>query len=116
MPRLPTIRVIGSQAMSTSLPASGLIFSVTAISISFCHARTSGCLFCHAGRVGVSLVTPRRAGVSHPRDDLAPPAGLVPSRKLGPVVTPLGFLVHGLVGDPAHTANERAVGPDERRW
>src|SRR5579884_2298389 len=35
MPRLPTIRVIGSHAMSTSLPASGLILSrVAAISAS----------------------------------------------------------------------------------
>src|SRR4051794_26912518 len=31
MPRLPTIRVIGSQAISTSFPASGSIFSRTAI-------------------------------------------------------------------------------------
>src|SRR3954447_21825460 len=31
MPRLPTIRVIGSQAISVSLPASGWILSRTAI-------------------------------------------------------------------------------------
>src|SRR3954454_5107253 len=31
MPRLPTIRVIGSQAISTSFPASGSILSRTAI-------------------------------------------------------------------------------------
>src|SRR4051794_11528543 len=81
MPRLPTILVIGSQAMSTTLPASGATRSRVAI----------------AKLLSVA------------------PAGLVAGGQLGPVVPPLGLLVHGAVGDRPQTPDRLAVQGDRRR-
>src|SRR3954447_7464439 len=56
MPRLPTIRVIGSQAMSTSLPASGLISSRVAMLSALLVAPARGV----AGGELVAVVPPLR--------------------------------------------------------
>src|SRR4051794_15897045 len=56
MPRLPTIRVIGSQAMSTSLPASGLISSRVAMLSALLVAPPRGV----AGGELVAVVPPLR--------------------------------------------------------
>src|SRR6185312_66556 len=89
MPRFPTILVIGSQDMSTTLPASGLILSRIAISLSP-SSKLSRCLGSGA------------------------PARLVARRQLGPVVPPLRLLVDCPVGDAAQAADQRSVSPGHR--
>src|SRR4051794_16658651 len=65
MPRLPTIRVIGSQAMSTSLPASGLISSRVAMLSALLVAPPRGV----AGGELVAVVPPLRLLVDRPVRD-----------------------------------------------
>src|SRR4051812_36852349 len=67
MPRLPTIRVIGSQAMSTSLPASGLISSRVAMLSALLVAPPRGV----AGGELVAVVPPLRLLVDRPVRDAA---------------------------------------------
>src|SRR3954463_5805432 len=65
MPRFPTIRVIGSQAMSTSLPASGLISSRVAMLSALLVAPARGV----AGGELVAVVPPLRLLVDRPVRD-----------------------------------------------
>src|SRR4051794_18812160 len=67
MPRLPTIRVIGSQAMSTSLPASGLISSRVAMLSALLVAPPRGV----AGGELVAVVPPLRLLVDRAVRDAA---------------------------------------------
>src|SRR5665648_120829 len=84
MPRLPTIRVIGSHDMSTMFPASGWTFSRTAISVLLSLPPSVGS--------GSDLVARVVAG----------------GERVTPVA-PLGLLAHRLVGDAPQPADHRAV-------
>src|SRR3954469_21586238 len=70
MPRFPTIRVIGSQAMSTSLPASGLISSRVAMLSALLVAPARGV----AGGELVAVVPPLRLLVDRLVRDAPQPA------------------------------------------
>src|SRR5436190_19118336 len=97
MPRFPTIRVIGSQDMSTTLPASGLTLSLTAIP-----------------RSPLSVPKSVPACLERPALLAAPPRP-VAGGELVAVVAPLGLLVDRLVGDPAQLADHRPIGSDDGR-
>src|SRR3954469_20491395 len=97
MPRLPTIRVIGSQAISTSWP---------------------GWVAPPASRSVIVIVrTPLRGlgdgGAAGRRSRPVP--GVVAGGQCLAVVPPLRFLVGRGVGDPAQPADQRAVRLAEHR-
>src|SRR6201997_1111706 len=86
MPRLPTIRVIGSHAISTSWPGSrfawdgsGMIVVIELCSLSSADA---------ASRL---------------------PGAACARREFVALVSPLGLFVHGACGDTAQVADQRAI-------
>src|SRR5579884_4345635 len=97
MPRLPTMRVIGSQCFSTSVPR---FFSLAApvrgtVAMSF-----------------IAVLRAEEAGNIH-RVPFFRPIRLVAGRVFGPVVSPQRFLIDGAVGELAQVADQCAVGPDQ---
>src|ERR1700757_3538770 len=98
MPRLPTIRVIGSQFISTRLrfflSTSDIVSGKVAMEVSFrfcdCPVQISGasCSFLISSRT-------------------------IASSQLPPWTTPLRFFVHSRVGDTAHRADETAIRPND---
>src|ERR671922_2895787 len=104
MPRLPTILVIGSQAMSTSFPASGLTFSRVAMLSALLVAPARGV----AGGELVAVVAPLRLLVDRLVRDRPQAADhrSVNAREHGRNAAP-GRLVHErheLVGEARHRA------------
>src|SRR5258708_11604191 len=97
IPRLPTMRVMGSQFMSTRLrffsSSSGMVSGNVAMA--FVLFRIVRRLF-SKWLEGVRAFWP------------------IPSGKLWAIVAPLGFLVDGRVGNAAQCTNHAAVTADER--
>src|ERR1700728_1009231 len=86
MPRLPTMRVIGSQDMSTRLPVSAWRSLSSIVTVAMCQ---------------LSFLVPRR--------------GTIAGGQFGAFATPFRFLVGGVLGEPAEGTNHAAVEADRRR-
>src|SRR6202161_4005758 len=95
MPRLPTIRVIGSQFISTRLrfflSTSDIVSGSVAMGVCFC----------------LHFCPPSEAPLVR--------FGLVASGQRPPGMPPFRFFVHRGIGDAAHGADETAVGANDVR-
>src|SRR5437016_3715878 len=117
MPRLPTMRVIGSHDISTSLRVpvcvsrSGVV--TVAIGVLLLVVRCSLSVVRCQKRQAV-LLGPRTTD-NEQRTTSSVSPGLVSRGELAATVTPPGFLVDGFVGHAAQPANDTAIHPHQTR-